>query len=100
MQPIKPPSRKTQLEMEAGQRAVQRAALSEEVRALKNAGFKVTPDMDATAIKINYMLASGSNALPGEDRTYHCGICGQDHTKGERCPNSARKHVTNTWAQQ
>src|ERR1700676_4502829 len=89
---------RTLLEMAAGRRAVERASLSEEVRALKNAGFSVTPNMGAEAIKVNYMLAAGANALPEEDRTYKCGICGQEHTKGERCPNSARKHVTNIWS--
>jgi len=89
---------RTLLEMAAGRRAVERASVSEEVRVLKKAGFKVTSAMSVEAIKVNYMLAAGANALPKEDRTYLCGICGHDHTRGERCPNSARKHVTDIWS--
>ena len=91
---------RTLLEMAAGRRAVERASLSEEVRALKNAGFSVTPNMGAEAIKVNYMLAAGANAFSEEDRTYKCGICGSDHKHGERCPNSAGRFVTNIWANQ
>lgn len=84
--------------MEAGRRAVERAALPDQIKALNAAGFKVTPDMDADAIRVNYMLATGANAVPETTETRRCYICGQDHKVGERCPNSARKFVTNIWA--
>ena len=97
---MRTPSEQTLREMAAGRRAVERAALPDQVKALKSAGFKVTPDMDAAAIKVNYILATGVHAVPETTETYRCGICGEYHKKGERCPNSARKHVTNIWAQQ
>ena len=81
--------------MAAGRRAVERALLLDQIKALKAAGFKVTPDMDAAAIKVNYMLATGVHAVPETTETYRCGICGEYHKKGERCPNSARKFVPN-----
>ena len=77
---------------------MERALLLDQIKALKAAGFKVTPDMDAAAIKVNYMLATGVHAVPETTETYRCGICGEYHKKGERCPNSARKFVTNIWA--
>jgi hypothetical protein len=83
--------------MEAGRLAVKRVALSEEVRALTNAGFKVTSDMTAEAIKVNYMLATGVHAVSPEGRTRHCWICGRTHRHGERCPDGGSKHITNVW---
>ena len=92
------PSEQMLREMAAGRRAVERAALPDQIKALKAAGFKVTPFMGAEAIKVNYMLATGVNAVPETPEIYRCGICGEYHKKGERCPNSARKFVTNIWA--
>ncbi len=91
-------SDRTLAEMATGRRAVERAVIPDQVKALKAAGFKVTPDMDAAAIKVNYMLATGAHAVPETTETYRCGICGQDHKKGERCPNSARGFVTDYWS--
>lgn len=90
-------SARTLAEMAAGAKVLRNARRSGDLAVLKAVGFSNARDLDDEALEVNLNLVK-TLALPLPNENYRCGICGNQHKLGDRCPNSARKHVHN-WSE-
>lgn len=87
-------SARTLAEMAAGKRVVRNVRRSGDIAVLRAVGFGSARDLDDEALEnnVNMVKTLGLEIPNGQ---YKCGICHKYHKLGERCPNSARKHVRN-----
>lgn len=87
-------SARTLAEMAAGAKVVRNTRRSGDIAVLRAVGLGNARDLDDEALENNINMVK-TLALPIPDQNYRCGICWGFHKLGQRCPNSARKHVRN-----